>query len=1127
MDNQKPRGVLPRREVRDWLASLGLVQYADAFDENAIGWDVLSDLDHGILKDVGVRAAGDRVRILKAIALLQAEDDPTTPPSPAPAIAHPLPGGEAEHRQLTVMFCDLVGSTELSQTLDPEALRELNMAFQDAAKAAIEKFDGYVARYMGDGILAYFGYPQAHEDDAEQAARSGLQLIDSLAGLDTPCKLSARVGIATGPVVVGDLIGAGASQESAVVGETPNLAARLQGTAEPNTVLVSDSTHALLHGLFDCADLGGRRLKGFAELHRLWRVDGERSSQSRFEAWHSKALTPFVGRASELGLLLDRWEAAIAGEGQVVILEGEPGIGKSRLADELRRAIEVKPHVQVRYQCSSHHTNSACFPFLNQLQHAGDFRPQDDFDQRLDKLEAVVAEMPDRNKALWIFATLLSLPTDRYPALMLEPQQLKQETIEAFRNQLIALCRDTPVLVLFEDVHWIDPTSRDVLDSLIEESRRLPVLFVLTQRPEMGSPWRNRPFVTELRLSHLTRREGLAIIRNVTKGKALPEDITQHILTKTDGVALFVEELTKSVMESGLLEEKPCGYVLDGELPDLAIPSTLRDSLMSRLDRLAQVKQIAQAGACIGREFSHALLQAVTGVPDAELQRGLQQLIDNQLIFRLGAPPDATYTFKHALLQDAAYESLLRARRKAIHASVLARLEMEHRENLDEVVELLAHHAQRGELLDKAVTYLRQAGAKAYARSALQESRTYYEQALGVLDSLAQDESKLEQAFEMRLELRTVLTPLGELRGARERLREADALAEQLNDDHRRGRVSVALMTIHSLLGDLDAAVVTGTRALDIAERLEDLKLRISTTSYLEQAHYYRGEYRRVVDLAKDALAVLPADWVYERFGMIAPVSVYARSWLVMSLAELGRFDEAADHAAEAIRLAEATKHAYTIGLARRAAGTLHLLKGEWAKACSQLEQGLAVLRAGNVALSLTPALASSAWALARLGENDKALSRLREGEQATERLAAKGRVQIRGWDVHAMARACLLLGRLADARRLADRALELISTQPGAAAHALHLLGDIATHPDQFDAEHGEAQYRKALVLAEARGMVPLVAHCRLGIARIFKRTGRLDEAGELFGAALELYRDMAMSDWVAQAEAQKAAQP
>lgn len=1126
LDDFKLQDDAPMPEVREWLVSLGLAQYADTFDENAIRWDVLSDLDHDILKDIGVLAAGDRVRILKAVAALQAENEPTGLTSLAPPAVRSIAGGDAEHRQLTVMFCDLVGSTELSQTYDPEQLRELNRTYQDAAKAAIEKFDGYVARYMGDGVLAYFGYPKAHEDDAEQAVRAGLELTTSLSRLDTFTELSARVGIATGPVIVGDLIGDGASQESAVVGETPNLAARLQGIAEPDSVVISDSTHALLLGLFDCADLGAQRLKGFSDLHRPWRVMGERSSNSRFEALHSEALTPFVGRASELGLLVDRWETAVAGEGQVVLLEGEPGIGKSRLADEFRRAIGSRSHSAIRYQCSSHHTNSAFFPFVSQLQHASNIRVQDDLEQRLDKLESVVVDTPERSKTLWLFAALLSLPTDRYPALILEHEQLKSATIEAFRSQLAAFCRDAPVLILFEDVHWIDPTSREVLDTLMEAGQQLPVLFVLTRRPESDSAWGGHGLATELRLNHLARRDGLSIIRDVAQGKDLPEEVTRQILAKTDGVALFVEELTKTVLESGLLREEPGGYVLDGPLPELAIPSTLRDSLMARLDRLLPVKQIAQAGACIGREFSHGLLQVVTGMPETALRHGLGQLIDNQLIFQRGTPPDATYTFKHALVQDVAYEGLLRARRREIHAAILAALEEDHRENLSEVIELLAYHAQRGELLEKAVTYLRQAGGKAYARSAGRESRAYYDQALGILNAFPESTSTLEQAFEIHLELRPVLNQLGEPRQMLERLREAETLAERLNDHPRRGQVC-ALMTIaNSQLGEHDEALVSGTRALKIATDLGDLRLRILATTYLELVRYYRGEYESVVELATGNLKALPAKWIYEHLGASAPSSVYDRSWLIQSLAQIGRFTDAMTYEADVLRIAEPTRHPFTIGQAHRAGVTRCLLMGDWARAHALCEQWVSGVRAGNVVIQIPWAISSSAWILAQIGEVSSALDRLREGEQLLERQIERKLVATAGWDYHSLGRACLLLGRLDDAQRLGDHAVDWSSHQLGYAAHGFHLLGDVAAHPDRFDAEAGEAQYRKALSLAEMRGMRPLIAHCRLGIGKIYRRTGKHQEAGELLTSASAMYREMNVSFWASHAEAEMVTQ-
>ena len=517
-----------------------------------------------------------------------------------------------------------------------------------------------------------------------------------------------------------------------------------------------------------------------------------------------------------------------------------------------------------------------------------------------------------------------------------------------------------------------------------------------------------------------------------------------------------------------------------------------------------------------------ALLQAIAELPDEALRRGLDHLQAAEFLYETGLFPDLEYSFKHALTHEVTYGGLLQERRRELHARIVDAIETLHRDRLGEQIERLAHHALRGELREKAVHYLRQAGLKAAARSALPDARAWFEQALGVLEALPESQSTLEQAFEIRLELRPVLNQLGEVRRALERLREAEALAERLNDDRRRGRVCAFMTNIHSLLGELDEALVTGTRALEIAGRLGDLRLRILTTSYLEQAHYFRGEYERVVELATDNLAALPADWVYEYFGLAAPPSVYDRAWLVMSLAQLGRFAEAAEYEAEAIRLAEPTQHAFTVGLAHCAAGTLHLLKGDWAKARSLIEHWIAVVRTGNVVLQLPCAVASSAWVLAQLGEASEALNRLREGEQLLERQAARGIVGHRGWAYHSLGRACLLLGRLDEARRLGDRAVESSPRHPGFAAHALHLLGDIATHPDRFDAESGEAHYRQALALAEPRGMRPLVAHCHLGLGKLYRRTGKREQAQEHLTTATTMYREMDMRFWLEQAEAE-----
>ena len=486
-----------------------------------------------------------------------------------------------------------------------------------------------------------------------------------------------------------------------------------------------------------------------------------------------------------------------------------------------------------------------------------------------------------------------------------------------------------------------------------------------------------------------------------------------------------------------------------------------------------------------------ALLQAIADLPDEALRRGLDHLQAAEFLYETGLYPDLEYSFTHALTHEVTYGGLLQERRRELHARIVDAIETLHPDRLAEHTERLAHHALRGELREKAVHYLRQAGLKAAARSALPDARGWFEQALGVLEALPESQSTLEQAFEIRLELRPVLSLLGEVRRTLERLREAEGLAERLNDDRRRGRVYAFVTNTHLLLGELDEALLTGTRALEIAGRLEDLRLRILATTFLGQAHYCRGEYERAVELATDNLAALPAGSDYESFGTAMPISIYDRYWLVRSLAQLGRFAEAAPYEAEALRLAEPTHHAYTVGLAHFAAGTLHLLKGDWAQARPLIEHAVAVLRTGNVVLSLPHSVAFSAWVLAQLGESSEALTRLREAEELLKRRAARGIVDQHGGDYHALGRAALLLGRLDEAQRLSDRAVEYSPSQPGYAAHALHLLGDIATHPDRFDAESGEAHYRQALALAEPRGMRPLVAHCHLGLGKLYRCTG------------------------------------
>jgi class 3 adenylate cyclase len=743
-------------DIAAWLRELGLARYEQAFRENDIAPAVLPELTDRDLQDLGV-SLGHRRLLLKAIRAL-ADDGAErhhTEASRSPA-ARPASQSGAERRQLTVMFVDLVGSTALSARLDPEDMGQVIRAYQKCCAEVIRRWDGHVAKYLGDGVLAYSGWPQAHEDAAERAVRAGLAIIAALAELDTPAgaPLAVRVGIATGLVMVGDLVGDDEARERAVVGETPNLAARLQALATPGSVVISQATRRLIGGLFELADLGPKRLKGFAEPLAAWRVEGEGRAEGRFEALHGERLTPLVGREHEVGILLERWTSAKEGDGQAVLLSGEPGIGKSRVVRTLRERLGDEPYVPLSHYCSPHHTNSALYPLIGLLERAARLDREEPPEAQLAKLEAVLGRSSDRlDEAVPLLAALLGIPTgDRYPALNLTPEVLKRRTFQALLDQLAGLGAQQPVLALYEDVHWVDPSTLELLGLIIERIQRLPVLVLITFRPEFQPPWTGHAHVTSLAMSRLGRRQGVDLVARITGSKPLPSAIVEQIVGRTDGVPLFVEELTKTVLESGLLADVGDRYELSGPLPPLAIPTTLHDSLMARLDRLAPVKEVAQIAAVIGREFSHELLAAVTPLSEDKLGEALDQLVTSELVFRRGTPPDATYSFKHALVQDAAYQSLLRSRRQQLHARIAKALEAIP--NAAETQpELLAHHFTEAALARPAVDYWLKAGELAIRRSATVEAIAQLRRGLDQVESLPGD---LERAS-LELDLQTAL----------------------------------------------------------------------------------------------------------------------------------------------------------------------------------------------------------------------------------------------------------------------------------------------------------------------------------------------------------------------------------
>jgi class 3 adenylate cyclase len=693
-------------DVGAWLRKLGLEQYEASFRENRIDDTVLPRLTAEDLKDLGIGFVGDRRKLLDAIAALHAKASAPIPSlSDAPEAIDKTAKDTAERRQVTVMFSDLVGSTALSARLDPEDLREVISAYQKSVAGTVDRFGGFVAKYMGDGVLVYFGYPQAHEDDAERAVRAGLELIAAVGALRTHAPLRTRVGIATGLVVVGDLIGSGASQEQAIVGDTPNLAARLQGAAEPNTVVISESTRKLLGSLFELEDLGRQELKGISGSTQAWSALRPASVEGRFEAMHAGDLTALVGREEELELLLRRWAKAKTGEGQVVLLSGEAGIGKSRLTAALMEVLVVEPHTRLRYFCSPQRGDSALYPIMSQMERAAGITLDDTAQTKLDKLDALLAQTSTSKQDAALFAEMLSLSNDgHYPALELAPEQRRQKTLEALSLQVEAVARSSPVLMILEDAHWSDPTSLEAFGRVVDQIVTLPALLIVTFRPEFEAPWVGQPHVTSLALSRLGHRDVGSLIDCVVGNKPLPAKFRQDIIERTDGIPLFVEEMTKAVLEAGS-EPEAMQTTASVPPPATVVPASLYASLMARLDRLGSAgKEVAQIGAAIGREFSHALLAAVARNPQEELASSLDRLNRAGLLFRKGVPPHATYLFKHALVQGAAYGTLLRQPRRALHARIADTIESQFAELAEIQPETLARHCTEAGLIEKAAT---------------------------------------------------------------------------------------------------------------------------------------------------------------------------------------------------------------------------------------------------------------------------------------------------------------------------------------------------------------------------------------------------------------------------------------
>jgi class 3 adenylate cyclase/predicted ATPase len=1093
------------QQIAEWLGSLGLGQYTQPFDENGIDVSVLRHLTDADLAALGV-LLGHRRKMLAAIADLSGvlPSAISLPPS-----TEPKPRDTAERRQLTIMFCDLVGSTALSARLDPEDMREIVGAYHRSCADLITKAGGFVAKYMGDGVLAYFGYPQAHEHDAERAVLAGLAVVEAVPKIKTTAEvpLQVRVGIATGLVVVGDLIGAGAAQEQAVVGETPNLAARLQGIAEPGGVIIADSTRRLLGNLFELRDLGASDLKGIAGPARAWAALRANSMESRFDALHTAGLTALVGREEESELLLRRWSRAKTGEGQIVLISGEAGIGKSRLTAALQERLAAESHRRLRYFCSPQHTDSALYPFIGQMERAAGLAYDDKPQAKLDKLDAVLAQTSTSPEDAALLAEMLSLANDgRHPAQELSPEQRRQRTLEALSTQLAALARRQPVLMIFEDAHWTDPTSLEVLGRTVDRIKTVPALMIVTFRPEFNAPWVGQPHVMSLTLNRLGEREAAGIIAGLVGNKKLPADVIAEIVERTDGIPLFVEELTKAALEAES-EIATRRVVAAAPSPALAVPASLHASLMARLDRLGSAKEVAQIGAAIGREFSHALLASVARKPDTELASTLDRLVQAGLLFRQGVPPHASYLFKHALVQDAAYGTLLREKRRTLHARIAETLESQFAETGENRPEILAHHYTEAGLTEKAAALWGKAGQQSEARSALVEAVAQLTRALDLIATLPGTPVLRREQIKFQVAL---INPLihtkgfaaAESKAAAERARllieQAEALGEPPDDPLLLFSVLWAFWVAAQVAFNGDVMCDLAAEFLALAEKQNEPVPLMIGHRQMGVSLFYTGDPAEGRGHLDKAIALYePAKHrpLASRFGTDPRVvTTYVRSYCLWVL---GYPEAALRDAHDAIKFARELRDiGGLMGALKHAVA--YILSGNYAEAAAHAQELVSLAEEKNALFWKAEGRGNQGILLALTGRTSDAIDMLTAGIAASR---STGGTLWTPFRLQYLARAHAELGQFEEAWRCIGEAMTAVQTteEKWCEAEVHRVAGDIALKSPEPDATKTQACFEHALAIARQQQAKSWEVRAATSLARLWRDQGKRQEAHDL----------------------------
>jgi class 3 adenylate cyclase/tetratricopeptide (TPR) repeat protein len=1095
------------QQIADWLKKLGMAQYGQAFADNDIDFSVLRHLTDQHLKDLGV-SLGHRLKMLQAIRDLGKASVAATLPS-TPAAAEPSSHDGAERRQLTVMFCDLVGSTALSTRLDPEDLRSVIGAYHKRVAETVARFDGFVAKYMGDGALIYFGYPKAHEDDAERAVRAGLALIEAVGKLGVREPFEVRIGAATGLVVVGDIVGSGEAQERGVVGETPNLAARLQVLAEPDTMVIDASTRRLLGKLFEYSPLGTVSVKGFDNPVPAWQVLGAGATESRFEALRTTT-TPLVGREEEIELLLRRWGRAKHNEGCAVLITGEPGIGKSRIAQTVQDQLHDEAQT-LRYFCSPHHSDSALYPIIQRLERAAAFEPGDDAQARLGKLNALLAQMSTSPEDKAIFADLLALPGDgRYPKLDLAPQERRRRTIDAITHRLEMLARQQPVLAIFEDLHWIDPTSLDVLTRIIDRIRTLAVLLIVTFRPEFEPPWAGQPHVTLLALNRLPARICRAMLEQIAGNEQLPSDVVEEIIARTDGVPLFVEELTKAVVEAGTSEAARNQVSV---VPSSAhtVPATLHASLMARLDRLGEAKEVAQVGAAIGREFSYELIAAVARCGEAQLVDALDRLSDAGLLFHEGAPPHATFLFKHALVQDAAYGTLLREVRRDLHARIAKTLNEKFHQISDIQPEILAHHYSEAGLHEPAADWWGKAAERAMHGSAFNEAIAHLDKAFKLVEGLAD----VPERRSFRLRLQTMYGhALFHVRGqaAPETIAaftRAGELAAGVQDVTERFSTYWGLWVGSFARAELPAMRHIADAFLTDVQRLPRLPETSIAYRIFGVTCWFEGDYVAARLHLEKALALYDPErdhHLASRFGYDA--GVIARCCLAFALWPMGDVDRALSLIDEALRVASKNEHVPTIAIAHAYASVLAaMVRRKPAEAAPLGETLRKLAREHGLPLFQATGMTVVGWA------------RCCTGDQDGEALIREGWMRSREIDFRCyepgvamfVAEAEAKGGRVVEALATLDAQFETVDRtgERWLEAEAQRLRGELVLQHEPSNVVAAEAAFRRAIEIARAQKSRTFELRAALSFAKLYQQTNRHDAAAGFLSAALVGFND------------------